>query len=734
MKYWWLWCSAVCLLASSALAGAEGRTGDLSAQSPDGRNAISLSVGKTISYSVSRDKKLLLAPVEIGMVCPQKPMGDFPKVRSVQRLSRSGKRLLTVGKKKFIDLAGNETFVEFDSGWAIRLVARDDGVAYRFESSFDDRVVVMDEAGGVLCVEDGVRAFVNYDRGGWKEGNDHLQDSWEALTRVQPFEEIATTNNVAYLPLVLECRDGTTVCVSETDLFDYPGWLLQRDKGAGRAPLRSVFSRWPKKTINVNWRETDDSSSLPLRYKRVTEREDHLVETEGTRTYPWRVFAVVPRAVDLCASEIVDALSSPPQDDFAWVKPGLCAWDWWCAWECQGREKGCTTATYRRFIDFAATNSLPYVVVDAGWSSGTAYLDIWSNNPSVDLPYLIGYAKERNVGLIVWMASGQVMGREARVAEHFGRLGVKGFKVDFIDREDAEAVRFTERFAAECAKRRLVVDYHGMSKPAGLTSKYPNVLNYEGVHGLENLKFGHCHVDFMLNDLMQFYVRMSAGPMDYTPGAMDNYPNGGYKGTTQNPGSLGTRCHQLALMSLYLAPLQMLCDAPMKYEANRECLDYMRQVPTVWDDTVAVDGEPTEFAVAARRSGDAWWCSGICSWNGKSYTLEPKFLSEGEWIADIFEDADDAAQFPTHYVHKRLRVTNASRIPLTMAPGGGFAIRFVLACGRSCSPRVAALDSSAWKVSQWLSAKDAPVYDGPTDNIPTGCPSRTTNRATAAPM
>lgn len=252
-----------------------------------------------------------------------------------------------------------------------------------------------------------------------------------------------------------------------------------------------------------------------------------------------------------------------------------------------------------------------------------------------------------------------------------------------------------------------------MSKPAGLTSKYPNVLNYEGVHGLENLKFGHCHVDFMLNDLMQFYVRMSAGPMDYTPGAMDNYPNGGYKGTTQNPGALGTRCHQLALMSLYLAPLQMLCDAPMKYEANRECLDYMRQVPTVWDDTVAVDGEPTEFAVAARRSGDAWWCSGICSWNGKSYTLEPKFLSEGEWIADIFEDADDAAQFPTHYVHKRLRVTNASRIPLTMAPGGGFAIRFVLACGRSCSPRVAALDSSAWKVSQWLSAKDAPVYDGP---------------------
>lgn len=696
----------VCCLAALALTGTVNATerdaSKVRAVSPDGRNEICLDVSRGVTYEVWRDGRCLLSPVAIGLEI-KTSLGSNTEGRltNVTRRVEMGSRPMSVGKKSVLNLNANDVLAEFSNGLNIRLVARDDGVAYRFESAFDGRIVVEDETGGVLCAEEGVRAFVNYDRGGWQEGNDHLQDSWEALTRVQSFEEIATTNNVAYLPLVLECRDGTTVCVSETDLFDYPGWLLQRDKGAGRAPLRSVFSRWPKKTINVNWRETDDSSSLPLRYKRVTERENYLVETEGTRTYPWRVFAVVPRAVDLCASEIVDALSSPPQDDFAWVKPGLCAWDWWCAWEGQGREKGCTTATYRRFVDFAATNSLPYVVVDAGWSSGTAYLDIWSNNPSVDLPYLIGYAKERNVGLIVWMASGQVMGREARVAEHFGRLGVKGFKVDFIDREDAEAVRFTERFAAECAKRRLVVDYHGMSKPAGLTSKYPNVLNYEGVHGLENLKFGHCHVDIMLNDLMQFYVRMSAGPMDYTPGAMDNYPNGGYKGTTQNPGSLGTRCHQLALMSLYLAPLQMLCDAPMKYEANRECLDYMRQVPTVWDDTVAVDGEPTEFAVAARRSGDDWWCSGICSWNGKSYTLEPKFLSEGEWIADIFEDADDAAQFPTHYVHKRLRVTNASRIPLAMAPGGGFAIRFVLACGQSCSPRVAALDSSAWKVSQW---------------------------------
>ena len=669
--------ASLALAASLVVVGAVSSAAApaASAVSPDGRNVISLwAEDGSLAYSIARDGREIVSRSAMTMrFAAQGDLAARARVAGVTSRALNGRLPTPVGKKAFVDLLGNETLASFEGGWAVRLVARNDGVAYRFETMFGGRATVMDETADVRLAETSATAYVNHDRGGWKQGGDSEQDSWEAVTEVRTYADIATSRDVVYLPIVFKLADGTALCVTESDLHDYAGWLMKRDASRPENPLTARFSRLPTKTINTNWSETDDSVKTPLRYRRVTERADYIVETDGTRTYPWRTFMISRRAVDLCANDLVEALATPPSGDFSWVKPGKVAWDWWNAWNNKGLKDGCTTAEYVRFIDFAAKNGVEYVIFDEGWSEK---LNIWKYAAAVDVPYLIDYANGKGVGIILWMAYGQVYGQEEKVADYFGKLGAKGFKVDFMDREDADIHAFEEKFAAVCAKRKLLVDYHGMSKPAGLSVTYPNVLNFEGVHGLECMKTSANRDYFPLNDLMQFYVRMSAGQMDYTPGAMDNYPVGGYRGGRDNPGSIGTRCRQMALMALYFAPLQMLSDAPVKYEREKECFSFMSQVPVTWDDTVGLDGDPTRYAVAARKKDGSWWCAGICSVEPMSYMLDTSFLGAGEWMAEGFVDAADAGREPTHYERYRRKFRAGDKLTFPMAPAGGFVVRF----------------------------------------------------------
>lgn len=303
------------------------------------------------------------------------------------------------------------------------------------------------------------------------------------------------------------------------------------------------------------------------------------------------------------------------------------------------------------------------------------------------MPHLIEYAAKRNVGIILWMAWAQIKDDEERVAEHFAKLGAKGFKVDFMDSGDALQERFLWTFAAACAKNRMLVDYHGVHRPTGLSKVYPNVLNWEGVHGLEQMK-AYRGADILANDVAIVFTRMLAGPMDYTPGAMDNFPLGTYPiaekdvdvltlETWRNPGSLGTRARQMAMMVAYWAPLQMLCDSPTKYERNRECFEFMAKIPTVWTDVVGLGGSPDTMAVLARKSCDGvWYAAGLTNAKARSFTLDTHFLGEGEWTAEIFRDAADSDLKPTQYVHERKTVTDGETIVVDMMPGGGFVIRF----------------------------------------------------------
>ena len=645
------------------------------AVSPDGKNEIRL-WADPLAYEVLRGGETVVARSEIGMKVDGKCLSalsrkGFPVLK---RQAVSGRVATPVYKKASIDLSGNEAEVDFGD-WGVRLAARNDGVAYRFETRMPGRIQVDCEKATVNVPDQAARSCVyRTDRFGCEE----------SVPTVGPIGAISTDGKgcgMIYLPITYSLADDTTVAITDADVRDYPIWNLKRAEGGDSVRLESAFAGWPKRTHRAGGWDRNSVVEAGGRWVAVDEYADHLVETEGTRTFPWRAFILGDAPKALCEADLVTALSTPRAAnlDFSWVKPGKVAWDWWNCFDNQGDE-GCNTKTYERFIDFAAKTGVEYVIFDEGWSET---LNIWKFHRNVDVPHLIDYANGKGVGIVLWMAWAQIVGEEERVASHFAKLGAKGFKVDFMDRGDAEVERFLWKFADACARNRMVLDYHGAHRPTGLSRAYPNVLNYEGVHGLEQMKFFHGQ-DMMQNDVAAFFGRLTAGPMDYTPGAMLNYPVGGYPKKTEafnpyvNPGSEGTRCRQMAMMVLYEAPLQMLSDSPTNYEKNMESFSFMAATPVTWADTIGLGGCPRKFAAVARKAKDgSWYAAAITSREARDFSLDTTFLGGGTWTAEVFRDAADSSEVPTHYVHERIKDVKAgSKIDFRMAKGGGFVVRF----------------------------------------------------------
>ena len=658
------------LAGCSLLGPDDGAT--VRAVSPDGRNEIRLWTDP-LAYEVARDGVIVVAKTEIGMKVDGKCLTPDAPCR-VRSEAKSGSVETPVYKKAKVDLSGNETLADFGD-WGVRLAARNDGVAYRFETKMRGKITVNGEKATlrVPCPE--ADALVYRTRRFGNEG---------CLPKTMSAGEISTKDGeMVYLPFVYTV-EGKTVAVTDADVRDYPCWYLTRQDGAeSGVAFDSAFQKFPKtKYFADGWRPEREVSSNG-RWVRIRDYRDFLVETDGTRTFPWRAFVLADAPKGLCESDLVFALSAPQAEgDFSWVKPGMVAWDWWNAWENKGEKDGCNTKTYERFIDFAAKTGVAYVILDEGWSEN---LDIWKFRRNVDVPHLIDYANGKNVGIILWMTCAQVYGAEEKIAAHFAKLGAKGFKVDFMERADAEVNGFLEKFAAACAKHRMVVNYHGSTHPTGLSRRYPNVLNYEGVHGLEYMKF-YDGSDMMANDVCTFFGRLTAGPVDYTPGAMDNYPVGMYpfgaeakkRNMFVNPGSEGTRCHQMAQMVAFEAPMQMLSDSPTKYERNMECYSFMAATPVVWQATVGLGGCPKSHAAVARQAKDgSWYAAALNNREARDIELDTSFLGEGTWTAEVFRDAAESATRPERYVHEKgVAVAAGAKLSFRLAPGGGFVVRF----------------------------------------------------------
>lgn len=635
-------------------------------ESPDGRNCALVETQPRLSISVFRDGKLRMGPVE--------PMMEFEGRSSkavfsgCERRSLKGKAASPVYKKSQVDLAANCALLGLGDNLAVNVTVRDDAVAYRFETCFEGKAKVISEKADFVLPPGDAEVWLANEWSTAGARGDVFQNSWEAPHRRRPLEDVSPTNIVC-LPLVVRFPDGQAMCVTESDLRDYPGWNLRRENGETNR-LSGAFARAP----DPNALEND------LTHVWVRGRLAHLAETDGRRTYPWRVFMFADSPARLCENDAVWALAREAKGDFSWVRPGISAWHWWNDTVIRGVDfrPGMNTATMNHYVDFASEMKLPYFVIDSGWCVKD---ELFRVVPALDLAEVCRHAHEKGVGIILWAGWASLMpeGRDMRreVFERYSAMGVVGFKIDFIDRDDVEAERFLESTAALAAQFRLVIDYHGMHKPTGLSRTYPNVLAYEGVFGLEQVKWAVPGVDFAESDVSSFFCRMSAGPMDYTPGAMRNSVKKAYRPSYSTPESMTTRVHQMALFTLFESPLQMMCDSPTMYRENMECAKFIAAVPTVWDETRGLSGELGKFAAVARRKGGEWWVAAIGPRQPLEVEVDLGFLDAGtEWNADVFEDGPLAsAKDARDYRRRSMRVKAGDAVSVQMAGGGGWCAR-----------------------------------------------------------
>jgi alpha-glucosidase len=353
-----------------------------------------------------------------------------------------------------------------------------------------------------------------------------------------------------------------------------------------------------------------------------------------------------------------------------WIKPGKVAWDWYNANNIYGVdfESGLNTATYKYYLDFASKNGIEYVILDEGWTKSTT--EILDFNPDIDVPELIRYGKEKGVDLILWVLWKPLDANLDQILETYKSWGVKGVKVDFMQRNDQYMVSSYERIAKKCAELELLVDFHGAFKPSGLRRVYPNVINYEGVKGSENNKWSS-DITPQHNVTIPF-IRMAAGPMDYTPGAMSNEHLKNYKTSFERPMSIGTRAHQVAMYVVYEAPLQMMCESPSRYYKEQESVDFIVQIPTLWDETVVLHGSIGNYIAVARRKGDNWYLGAMTNSTARELDFDLSFLQEGTYKMEVFKDGVNAGRFAEDYAIETAEVNRNSKVSAKMAEGGGW--------------------------------------------------------------
>lgn len=616
--------------------------------SPDERIQVKISTGEQLSYTVSIDNNEILAPSPISLTLSSgKVLGTKTKItRNNQRSIKNTVQPFLENTTEIVDKY-NELSLTMAGNYSVVFRAYNNGVAYRFITSIKTRITVKNE-GISYNFSDTTKGFFIEVPG--------FETSYEDNYKYQKISAI-DSGKMAILPVLIESNYGQKILITEADLLDYPGtYLIPSEKG-----LVGVLPEHPK-TTKIGGQNNFN--------RVVTERHDYIAETNGSRSFPWRLMVITRDDKDLLHNHLVYLLSTPSKiNDPSWIQPGKVAWDWWNALNLEGVsfKTGFNTKTYKYFIDFASENGLEYVNLDEGWSDQQDLLKVTTQ---LDMPEVIRYAREKNVKLILWCVW-HVLDRQMQEAlDQFESWGIAGIKVDFMDRDDQEAVNFYERLAIEAAKRKLVVNFHGAYKPTGLRRTYPNIINREAVMGLEYHKWSN-KVTPEHNVTIPF-IRMVAGPMDYTPGAMRNAASGNFQPIFEQPMSQGTRCHQLSMFVVYDAPLQMLADAPTAYQKEPQILDFLSEVPTSWDETIPVKGRIGDFLILARRKGTTWYVAAMSDEKERRLNLTLDFIGEGEYDAEIFMDGINAERNGVDYLRKERKIKKGNKISLDISEGGGW--------------------------------------------------------------
>lgn len=621
--------------------------------SPDGGLRVSISAGDGISYTLTSGEDVLLENSAIGMFTT-----DGQVFGGVQPVSKAVRKT---------DAEYNEITLKFKK-FSVVFRAYDEGMAYRFISNLKTPFKVEQEMARFAFPQDW-NMWAAYVTQHTETLESQFYNSFENRYSYTPVSEW-NKDRLAFLPLMVDGPSGKKILISEADLMNYPGMYLY-NYDAGQV-LSGRFAPYPAEV------KQGGHNNLQME---VQSREGYIAQCEGVTTFPWRVVAVSENDVDMVTNNLVYKLATPadPATDWSWVKPGKVAWDWWNDWNIRGVDfkSGINNDTYKYYIDFASKNGIEYVILDEGWSVNGA-ADLFQVVPEIDLEMLVKYATERNVGLILWAGYWAFDRDMEKVCEHYSKMGIKGFKIDFMDRDDQYMVDFHRRAAATAAKYRMMVDFHGTYKPTGLHRTYPNVVNYEGVHGLEQMKWSDVTVDQVTYDVTVPYIRMVAGPMDYTQGAMRNASRGNYRPVNSEPMSQGTRCRQLAEYVVFYSPLNMLCDSPSNYMKEKECTEFIAAVPEVWDESRGLAGKVGEYIAMARRSGSDWYVGAMTDWSAREMTLDLSFLPEGSYQVELYRDGANADRAASDYRKEIVDLPSDRKINIKMAPGGGWAAKISL--------------------------------------------------------
>lgn len=623
-----------------------GQAQNYTVKSPDSRLCVTVNTGKETTYSVDFDGKRILDPSPISMTFDNgSTIGRDMKVKDVRRDSADN-MLKPVVRQKCSDIRDHYNSMNlYADGYNLEFRIYDDGLAYRFHTEFPDSVKVLSEEASFCFPADFDALFPE---------EKTMLSAQQPLFKPMKLSEIPT-DRFCSTPILLKADEKTRVFISEADLESYPGMFLKKQ---GKHELAGKYA-----AVSLEDYRTDDRQIFP------TKRGDYIAKVEGTRDFPWRAMIVTDNDANLITNQLIYKLAPEAKGDFSWVKPGKIAWDWYNALVLTGVDFKCgiNNDTYKYYIDFASRNNIEYVVIDDGWSEPW---DVTKTIPEINIPELVGYGKKKNVDLILWVSWAPFREKIDEAFDKFNEWGVKGIKMDFMNRDDQEMVDFYYEVARKAAEHKMLVDFHGAYKPTGWIHTFPNVLTSEGVAGLENHKWGS-FVTPKHNVTLPF-TRMVAGPMDYTPGAMRNLHEKDHQINFNLPASVGTRCHQLGMYVVYESPLQMLADSPTAYEKEPECMQFLSQVPVVWDETKVISASIGEHIIVARRNGNIWYIGGMAGEKGGTFEIPLDFIS-GNKTMTSWEDGVNVDLNAEDFALRSKKVKAGDKISISMYDGGGFA-------------------------------------------------------------
>lgn len=629
-------------------------------KSPDGTVGIQIGTSGTIRYSVTVDGVQVLAPSAISMTLEDGTVYGASPVLKTFRSTVDNVIPAQFYRKAEVRENYNQLVLTFKT-FKLIFRAYDNGVAYRIASLSKKPFNVKSEQVEFAFPEDW-NAYVPYvcqNDGGEFEGQ--LHNSFENHYKYQKVSDW-DVKHLAFLPLMIEVPGGVKMCISEADLLSYPGMFLYNEDRD--STLNGYFPEYPtSKTIG----DGDGRSFY------VESTADYIAQCQPEEVFPWRLIGISRKDCEMTDNDLVYLLASPsdPETDYSWVKPGKVAWDWWNNCNVYGVdfESGINNDTYKYYIDFASRNGIEYIIMDEGWSVG--FEDLLTITPGINLEELIEYGRQREVGIILWAGYGPFQKDIEGACKKYSAMGIKGFKVDFMDSCDQPVVEFHHQAARIAAKYHLMLDFHGTYKPTGLSRTCPNVINYEGIYGLENLKWNN-DCDQVTYEVIVPYIRFFAGSADYTQGAMRNAGKSNFRAVWDEAMSQGTRCHQLAQYVVYSSPLNMLCDSPSNYMSEPECTQFIAEVPEVWDETVALDGKVGEYIAIARRKGDKWYVGVLGNWDERTVTLDLGFLGEGSFDMTVFKDGVNANKAARDYKKTAEELPASKKLDAKLAQGGGY--------------------------------------------------------------